>query len=239
VDRPGADVSDHLAAGLPLAALAAVPAEALADAPAAPTAPADDDAADDDAAEAVDAAALADAPAYRLPASSGAWAYATGDDADGRERGVYRLVTAAADDGPAKVWQWVEFLPYVFERVAYRDGNGRRARMAYRLGTRLDAPPDERTVAGHLAVKDGSWAEPLGVPLAADPKVVQAVASAIYREAGRSAPLVEASPRWTPDGVLEMPPADVGPGRVRGDGRGRGGRPPGVGRDSGHHGPPR
>jgi hypothetical protein len=213
VDRPGADVSDHLTAGLPLSALAAVPAEALAPAdgpapdgpaPAAAAAAHDDDA-DDDAAGAVDAAALADAPAHRLPASSGAWAYATGDDGDGRARGVYRLNRYTGH------WEWIEYLPYVFERVAHRDGTGRRARMSYRLGTRLDAPPDERTVAGHLAVKDGSWAEPLGVPLSADPKVMQAVASAIYREAERSAPLVEAAPRWTDNGDLDMPPVDVGP----------------------------
>ena len=226
-DRSGADVSDHLAAGLTVAELLDAAAEVAAstgpapvqhsarevtsaDSPPGPVdrspaesapgpSPASTTAADD--APGITAAEAP--PRYRLPASAGAWAYATGEDRDGRERGVYRR----ADDE----WQWVEFLPYIYERVAHRDGAGRRARMSYRLGTRLDAPADERAVVGHLAVKTGEWAEPLGVPLAADPKVIQAVASAIYREAERTAPMVEACPRWTPAGTLDMPPADVGP----------------------------
>jgi hypothetical protein len=229
VDRPKADVCDHLAAGLLLSALVPLPDTTAAAVPAPraagsgggtgvprrtsgsgqPASPADP----------------GDPPRYPLPASSGAWAYSTGDDGDGRERGVYRQVTSEEreedDDGKTRTvkrreWQWVEWLPYVYERIQHRDGAGRPARMSYRLGVQAETPgsganPDLRAVCGHLAVQMGDWAEPLGVPLSADPKVRQAVASAIWREGTRSAPLVDASPRWCPDGCLELPPADVGP----------------------------
>jgi Domain of unknown function (DUF927) len=225
IERPGADVSDHLAAGLgladmlpcdPAAELAALPPVqdrktrvgdtgpgSNGQAPPPPESGPDPAAGDDEGAEADRP------PRYRLPSSSGAWGYSTGADGPGYadRRGVYRQVTI----GEERVWLWVEEMPYVFARIVHRDGANRPSRRSYRLGTRLDAGPDELALAGHMAVKTGEWSEALGVPLAADPKVIQAVASAIYREAERSAPRIEAAPRWTPDGVLEMPPEDCGP----------------------------
>uniref|UniRef100_UPI003F495F8A DUF927 domain-containing protein n=1 Tax=Actinoplanes sp. CA-151224 TaxID=3239904 RepID=UPI003F495F8A len=221
LEQDKADLSDHLAAGLPLAALEAVPAELLPavppPTPAAPQkpgkvltfpaqrrgggGPGGGDSGTPDAAP--------PAPRYLVPMSQGAWRYSTGDDVDGFPRGVYRKV--GRDDAEAAEWSgWskVAVLPYVTERLSRRDGDNRRTGLDYRLTMHPDGR--DAVVCDGDQVKTGEWAPMLDVALSADDKIQKAAATAIRDVAQRFATAREITPRWV-EGALELPPRDVGP----------------------------
>src|SRR5690606_29557265 len=105
-------------------------------------------------------AAVAASPRWTIPASSGSWAYSTGEDGDGVPRGVYRHAN--------KVWEKAGPLPYVLERLTRRDGQGRRIGVSYRLAMKPLAEATDVVICGDDEIKDGSWAEQLDVVLAAD-----------------------------------------------------------------------
>lgn len=140
-------------------------------------------------------------PPHTVAMSSGRWAYAT-TKADGYERGVYREANGA--------WLPVAPLPHVLERLVRRDGAGRPSGIYYRLSMTRDA--DDVVIVDDDAIKDGTWADRLDVSLSADPKIVQAVATALRDTARRhgKSRATELVPRWH-NKTLELPPTDVGP----------------------------
>uniref|UniRef100_UPI003F49830F DUF927 domain-containing protein n=1 Tax=Actinoplanes sp. CA-084688 TaxID=3239901 RepID=UPI003F49830F len=221
IEQDKADLADHLAAGLPLAALQAVPAELLPEIPAAAPAgpigggtvlpfpaqrrggggPGGGDSGTPDAAP--------PAPRYVVPMSQGAWRYSTGEDGDGFPRGVYRKAGREdADAGEWAGWAKVAALPYVTERLSRRDGDNRRTGLDYRLAMHPDGR--DAVVCDGDEVKTGEWAPRLDVALSADDKIQKAAATAIRDVAHRFATAREITPRWV-DGALELPPRDVGP----------------------------
>lgn len=146
-------------------------------------------------------AAVAASPRWTIPASSGSWAYSTGEDGDGVPRGVYRHAN--------KVWEKAGPLPYVLERLTRRDGQGRRIGVSYRLAMKPLAEATDVVICGDDEIKDGSWAEQLDVVLAADDKIIKMVATAIRHTAREHAPVREITPGWSSEGELHMPPTDV------------------------------
>ncbi|MEU3025958.1 DUF927 domain-containing protein [Nocardiopsis alba] len=136
--------------------------------------------------------------------SSGEWRYSLGDD--GRERGVY-----VKGNGKNARWEYASPLPYVTARLSDRDGDGRRDGVRYRLTMDMDATSKQAAICDTKDVSQGDWAPRLDVPLSADRKIRDAVASAIYEIAHHPGVLQgEAVPTWT-DGELIMPPADLCP----------------------------
>jgi hypothetical protein len=123
-----------------------------------------------------------DSPAHRIPmATSTEFAYSLGDD--GFERGVWM----ATKNTP---WTKLADLPYVHRRVIRRDGRGKKTGMHYLLSAGPDDKPAQFDLA---ALKDGSWANHLGVGLSQDLKVIAAVATAIIF-AAEEVPAQEATP---------------------------------------------
>ncbi|GAB1695163.1 DUF927 domain-containing protein [Krasilnikovia sp. M28-CT-15] len=210
-----ADLAEHLAAGLTLDALAAVPAELLPDVPAPPPAAVvvpfptqrrrspgggGDSGAPDDAPA---------SPRYRVAMSQGAWRYSTGEDSDGIPRGLYRKVGREdADAGEIPGWAKVAELPYVLERLSRRDGDGRRTGLDFRLSMHPDGR--DAVVCDGDEIKTGEWAARLDVALSADDKIQKAAATAIRDAAQRFATAREITARWV-NGALELAPRDVGP----------------------------
>lgn len=148
-----------------------------------------------------DGPAVVPNPHWAIPASSGSWAYSTGEDGDGIPRGVYRHSN--------KVWEQAGPLPYVLERLTRRDGQGRRVGVSYRLAMKPLAEATDVVICGDDEIKDGSWAEQLDVVLAADDKIIKMVATAIRHTAREHAPVREITPGWSSEGELLMPPTDV------------------------------
>ena len=216
----GKDASDHLAAGLGLGALVPIdPAARLAELEAAadPAAPgfrdSDRAAAADSAGSRkpaaapvtdlrsrlrpVDAPAELGEPAYPVPVSAGLWAYSLGDGSDGHDRGLYKFAPETTS------WRLLAPLPHGHARIIRRDGSGRADAVDYLISAAEDGP---RHIVGHLKLRDGSWANELGVPLSDDPKVIQAAGSAI--RAMMHADDVaerEAIPRPGADGLVAAP----------------------------------
>ncbi len=151
-------------------------------------------------------------PAFRVSMSQGSWRYSVGSD--GFERGVYRRIGEREAEGRPERSRWVPAapLPYVWERLTRRDGEGHRVGIDFRLS--MSSPGTagaEVAVCDADEVKTGDWADRLDVTLSADDKIARAVATAI-RDAGRRfASARERAPRWQPGGNLELPPTDVGP----------------------------
>lgn len=140
-------------------------------------------------------------PQWLIPTGSGSWAYSTGEDGDGLERGVYRYNRGD--------WQLVAPLPHVFERLTARTGDRTRAGMSYRIAMSKPAEAEEVALVSDDEVKTGIWADKLDVALSADSKVLAAAATAIRDTARKHAEARELVPRWI-KGRIEMPPSDVG-----------------------------
>lgn len=122
-------------------------------------------------------------PARIIPTAQGDWRFSCGDD--GYMRGVYRK---SSKEAGADQWFWVAPLPFVLGRVVRRRDDRRR------MGTDflIAATPDEAgTTFGSIAVKDGSWANEIGLVLPDDPKIIQNTATAI-RTLAEEAPEREA-----------------------------------------------
>jgi hypothetical protein len=102
-----------------------------------------------------------DGPGEAVRVSRGTWRYIPGD-------GVY----CQTDSG----WQLMTPLPHVHGRVIRRDGTGRQIATEALASATPDGP---RVIIGHQALRDGSWANMLGLPLPDDPKVMQAASTAI------------------------------------------------------------
>ncbi|MGW1021981.1 DUF927 domain-containing protein, partial [Streptomyces niveus] len=134
--------------------------------------------------------------------SSGVWTYSIG--ATGYKRGAY--LRTGQDETIA--WRWVAPLPYVTEVIIRRDGSGKRTIREYRL-TMDPATGTDSTLCSDDDLDNGAWMPKLDLPKVRDPKVKQAIGTAIGM-LGDDAPRIEAVPTWTPDG-LQLPPGDVGP----------------------------
>jgi hypothetical protein len=202
----GKDAADHLAAGRTHEELAAIdPAVKLAELESGVTPlSARRRAAGHGAQAASDAAAAGweDNPAHEIHMSAGIWRYSLGDD--GFRRGGYRWAEKPG------VWQWMFPLPWCHVRIVRRDGAGVQAATEYLMSAEETGP---RKILGHLPLRDGSWANELGVPLADDSKVIQAAGTAIRLMAhGEDVPEMEAVPRPAPDGRISVPVPDCLPG---------------------------
>lgn len=113
----------------------------------------------------------ASAPKHSIPMSRDNWRYDTGDHV---ARGVYLEIRATKDT--LAWWKRVADLPYVLARIVRRDGTGRRCGTDYLLAAEPEGKP---IVVTHLSLRDGSWANDLGVELSDDDKITKAVATAI------------------------------------------------------------
>jgi hypothetical protein len=208
VDTPKADAVDHLAAGGTVETfLATDPLVRLAELDAA--APAELDGADGTPATPPpgkppkprqDRPRPDGNPGCRIPVSRGAWEYALGDT--GYERGVYML---------GRGWELMAPLPFVHARIIRREGTGRQAATEGLVSVTEHGP---RIVVGHLALRDGSWANMMGLALPDDPKVVQAASTALRQLIHDPAtPEREAVPRVSPgDGRVSVPAPECLPG---------------------------
>lgn len=137
-------------------------------------------------------------PAHRIPMTDRVeWRY---DEGNHTTRGVYRH-RPGTQKAPGE-WIWMSELPYVTARVIKRDGRGARTSMSYLLAMSPEATP----VAFNAdALRSGTWANALGVELSYDPKVIQAVATAITFHS-KSAPERESTPRISPEtGRIDIP----------------------------------
>lgn len=135
------------------------------------------------------------APQHQIPTATGTWRYSTGDD--GCERGVYRR------DETSGRWRKIADLPYVHARVVRRDGTGRRTGTDYLIST---SPEGERALVDTHALRDGTWANRLGVALADDDRIIRAVATAVRQLAhAPEATEEEGHPRIDEEGRLRIP----------------------------------
>lgn len=201
----GKDAADHLAAGHSAEQFAPIdPAAKLAELESGVTPlSARRRTAGHGAQAASDAAAAGweDNPAREIHMSAGIWRYSLGDD--GFRRGGYRWAEKPG------VWQWMFPLPWCHVRIVRRDGGGTQAATEYLLSAEEGSP---RKVFGHLPLRDGSWANELGVPLSDDSKVIQAAGTAIRDMAhADDVPEMEATPRTGPDGRISAPVPDCLP----------------------------
>lgn len=139
----------------------------------------------------------ADSPAHRIPmASSSEFAYSLGDD--GFERGVWMATKSTP-------WMQLAEMPYVHRRIVRRDGHGKRTGLNYLLS----AEEGDRPLQFDLtSLKDGSWANRLGIELSQDLKVISAVATAIIY-AAKDAELQEATPDIDRESGKIIVPASV------------------------------
>lgn len=131
-------------------------------------------------------------PQHPVVMHRGEWRYDTGSHVD---RGVY-CFDQGTDSRPGR-WRWLAPLPYVRARIVRRDGQGIRCGTDYLLAA---AEEGGKTItATHLSLRDGTWANDLGLDLSFDDKVVKAAATAIATHASTHAPEVESAPRVDPD----------------------------------------
>ena len=144
----------------------------------------------------------APAPEHRLYRARGEWGYSTGRDENRLTRGVYGRLSGT--------WRLVAPLPHVLERVALRDGMGRRVGIAYRLATARLSDAGEVAVVHSKELHEGAWRDMLDMPCSSDAAVLDCVETAV-REVGKDAPLVESRAQWSDSGRLELPPQDVRP----------------------------
>ena len=139
------------------------------------------------------------------------WRYST---LEGR-RGVY-LFTKLSNADPG-VWQLVSTLPHVYPPVVRRDGENRRLATDYRLAASHDLPA---VTVDHLALRTGSWANVLGLPLSDDSKVIAQTGTAIRLESAKLAETealvtfdtksdLLALPQEPPTGFFECAPVPV------------------------------
>lgn len=140
-------------------------------------------------------------PKHELRYSTGGWRYATGEPGENFPRGVYKEANGE--------WRMLAPLPYVFERLIQRSSTGAQMAVTYRMSMSPADDADDVVNVAYDDVKDGRWAQRLSVPLSGDPKIVQAVHTAILDVAHR-APERELAPRYHA-GELELPPEDVAP----------------------------
>ncbi|HVW41006.1 MAG TPA: DUF927 domain-containing protein [Amycolatopsis sp.] len=141
-------------------------------------------------------------PKHELRSSSPGWRYSTGGPGERFPRGVYK----SFGDGD---WRLLAPLPYVFERLIQRGSTGVQLAMSYRMSMSPDQGEPGMVNVAYDDIKDGRWSQRLNVPLSGDPKIVQAVHTAILAVADK-APDCELAPRYV-DGELELPPEDVAP----------------------------
>lgn len=139
------------------------------------------------------------APRHRLMVTSADWRYSLGAEGDTHPRGVYRQSYGQ--------WSWQAHLPYIHERLLRRDASGAVLGAYYRASMDPDATAAIKLSAED--VRDGGWAAKMDVPLSGDPKVIQAVHTAII-DVAHQAPACETAPRVA-GGELEIPPEDVAP----------------------------
>lgn len=137
-------------------------------------------------------------PAHRIQMTDrDEWRY---DDGANTQRGVYRY-RRGTKDLPGE-WIWMAELPHVTARVIRRDGRGQRTSMSYMLAMNAGDTPVPFNAD---ALRSGSWANALGIALSYDPKVIQAVATAITVHA-KEAPECESTPRLSPEtGRIDVP----------------------------------
>lgn len=175
--------------------------EPPADAPAVETEPPADDAEPGSMAKVVrhPSAARQSQPSTRIPMSRGRWRYDAGE-----RGGVPRGVFTHLDD----TWVHVAPLPYVRSRIIRRDGTGRRCGTDFLVAIHPTEGP--AIVVTHKTLRDGSWANDLGLPLSDDDKVMKATSTAIRLHA-EDQPEREATPRVDDAGRITIPAADTLP----------------------------
>jgi hypothetical protein len=117
-----------------------------------------------EAAAALDGAEGAPQPGPLLRVTGGLWCYGLGGASP---RGVYQW---------ADRWELRAGLPYVHARIVRRGGDGVRSGTSGLLSADEAGP---RMVLDTAKIRDGSWAAELGMPLSADRKIADAVATAI------------------------------------------------------------
>ena len=130
-------------------------------------------------------------PARPLPMSRGKWRYDTGQGAV--PRGVYTYLE--------EQWLLVAPLPYVRARIIRRNGAGRRCGLDYLVAA---GETDQGIIIGHRELRDGSWANLLGLPLSDDDKIMKAASSAV-RMVAEDVEEREAIPRAGEDGHIAVP----------------------------------
>ena len=130
-------------------------------------------------------------PGRPLAMSRGRWRYDVGGS--DRPRGVYTYLDN----------QWVKVapLPYVQARIVRRDGSGRRCGLDYLIAAGED---QAGVIVGHRELRDGSWANLLGLALSDDDKVMKAASTAV-RLAAEDVDEREAVPRIGDDGQVAVP----------------------------------
>lgn len=110
------------------------------------------------------------APAHPIPtATRSQLRYEPGGEGR-RTRGVY--VYDAAENW----WRMVAPLPYVRARIVRRTGAGDRCGTDYLLAATEDS---KAVIVSHLQLRDGSWANELGLSLSDETKIVNAASTAI------------------------------------------------------------
>ena len=137
---------------------------------------------------------------FPMAMPSAEFAYSLGDD--GFPRGVWMMVSSRSGNGP---WRQIGDLPYVHQRVIKRDGRGKRTGLHYLLSAEADGTPLKFDLA---ALKDGSWANHLGIELSQDMKIISAVATAIIY-AAKESPEHEATPDIDRDTGKIVRPAGI------------------------------
>lgn len=125
-------------------------------------------------------------PQHPFPMMRGEWRYDTGSNCD---RGIY--LWAPGNDTRPGQWRWMAPLPWLQARLVRRDGTGNRCGTDYLMS----ADPDGKAIiVGYLGLRDGTWANELGLTLSQDDKIIKAAASAIL-DAAEAAPERETTPR--------------------------------------------
>lgn len=137
-------------------------------------------------------------PPHRLPMSRGQWAYSLGE-ADGNEPGVYTFLS--------EQWHFVAPLPHVHATIIRRDGSGRRVGTDYVLSVDAASPT---TVVDLRALRDGQWANDLGMMLSDDDKIVRATSTAI-KQLALEVPAHEAVLRVKAGEAAQLPRSETIP----------------------------
>lgn len=151
---------------------------------------------------------------FIVPMSTGNWRCAPASE-PGYPRGVYQEVRIVDPESgtPDTAWVHRAMLPWKHATVIRRDGSGDRTDTDYVLSATLDGP---RALITGQRVQSGEWARALGIPLSADPKIMQAVGTAIFLMKPIDPTEREAVPRSEPDGRPTIPaPETLPPGYLR------------------------
>ncbi|MDP3890271.1 DUF927 domain-containing protein, partial [Nocardioides sp.] len=138
-------------------------------------------------------------PRHRIPSPRRvSFAYEEGGEGR-RPRGIYM--------GNEGRWERVSPLPYVRARIIRRDGSGRQTGTFYLVSLEDDG---QTVLVGPEDLRSNSWTNTLDLSISQHAEILTAASSALVLH-GHDAPALEATPRMSEEGRVDLPHPDTMP----------------------------